>query len=168
MDLIEVDVVEPESLERRVDRGQDVLAGESATVLARHGLHAYLGREHVLLARAEELREQAPGQHLALAAVVDVRRVEEGDASLDGGADDRLRLVLPDGPRSALVLAEAHHPEADARHAQACPPEVDVVHAEQPSQPVAGGAAVCVLGADALFSRESRSKSTHAKTTPIA
>ena len=70
------------------------LRDEAAPVLAGHRPAVHLRREHVLLARAEQPRQDAAGDHLALAAVVDVGRVEEGDAALDGAADDRLRLVL--------------------------------------------------------------------------
>ena len=76
----------------------------------------------VLLAHAEEPLQHAAGHDLALAAVVDVGGVEERDPALDRAADDRLRAVLLERPRAALVLAVAHHPEADARDAQpGCP-----------------------------------------------
>ena len=66
--------------------------------------------------------------HLALAAVVDVGGVEEGDAALDRAPDDRLGLRLVERPRPLLVPAEAHHPQAHARHAQAGVAEIDVLH----------------------------------------
>ena len=66
------------------------------------------------------------------AAVVDVGGVEEGDAALDGAAHDRLGGRFVERPLAALVLAEAHHPEADARDAQAGAAEVHVVHLDLP------------------------------------
>ena len=129
MDLVQVDVVEPEPLERRVDRGEDVLAPEPAPVLAGHRLAVHLRRDDVLLARAEQLAEHPPGEHLALAAVVDVGGVEEDDAALDCAPDDRLGLVLAERPGPLLAGAEAHHPEADTRDAQARAAEVHVAHA---------------------------------------
>ena len=103
MDLVEVDVVEREPLQRRVDRGEDVLAREAAAVLAGHRLAVDLRRENVFLAHAEEPRQDAAGHDLALAAVVDVRGVEERDPAFDRAADDRLRLRLFERPGTALV-----------------------------------------------------------------
>jgi hypothetical protein len=74
----------------------------------------YLRRDDVLLARAEQALQHTPGDHLALAAVVDVGGVEEADAALDGSPDDRLRVVLRERPAPFLARAEAHHPQADA------------------------------------------------------
>ena len=66
-------------------------------------------------------RQHAPGDHLALAAVVDVGGVEEDDAALDRAPDDRLGLVLAERPAPLLAGPEAHHPEADdARRASRC------------------------------------------------
>ena len=70
MDLVQVDVVETEPVERRVDRRQDVLARQTGAVLAGHRPAVHLRREDVLLARPEELRQETTGDHLALPAVV--------------------------------------------------------------------------------------------------
>src|SRR4051794_13245670 len=80
-------------------------------------------------ARAEQLPEQPARDHLALAAVVDVGRVEEDDAALDRAPHDRLGGLLVERPRALLVAAVAHHPEADPRDAEARPAEVHVLHA---------------------------------------
>src|SRR5207253_1880659 len=113
---------------RRVDRREDVLAREAGAVLARHRPPVHLRRDDVLLTRAEELPEQPPGDDLALAAVVDVRGVEEDDSALDSATDDRLRSLLVQCPRPILVGAVAHHPKADPRDAQARAAEVHVLH----------------------------------------
>ncbi len=131
MDLVEVDVLVPQPLERGVDRGHDVLAREAASVLPGHSPPVHLRGEHVLLARAEELSQQAAGDHLALAAVVDVGGVEEDDPALNRTAHDRLGSLLFEGPFAALVCAVAHHSEADARDPKAGCSEVDVVHSAQ-------------------------------------
>jgi hypothetical protein len=128
MDLVEVDVVEPEPSERCVDRREDVLAAQPRAVLAGHRAPVHLRREDVLLARPEEPAQNAPRDHLALALVVDVGRVEEDDAALDRPAHDRLGLVLADRPPALRARAEAHHSEADARDAQPRSAEVHVVH----------------------------------------
>ena len=129
MDLVEVDVVEIEPLERRVDRGEDVLAREPAPVLARHRPPVDLRRDDVLLAHAEEPLQQAAGDDLALAPVVDVGGVEEDDSALDRAAHDRLGRGLVERPFPALVLAEAHHPQAEARDAQTGLAKIQVLHA---------------------------------------
>ncbi len=134
MDLVEVDVVHVEPRQGRVDGRQDVLAGESSTVLARSHRHEDLGRHHHLVA-SEELGQQAAGRHLARPLRVGVGRVEEGDATLDGGADDRFPVVLVEHPRPVAVVAEAHHPEADPRDPQAGPSQVHVLHGHPLSVP---------------------------------
>src|SRR6185369_1258823 len=117
-DLVEVDVVEAEPLERAVDRREDVLPREPAAVLAGHRPPVDLRRDDVLLTHPEELAEQPAGHDLALAAVVDVGRVEEDDPAVYRALDDRLGGRLVERPFPALVLAEAHHPEAHARDAE--------------------------------------------------
>src|SRR3954471_5667465 len=72
VDLVEVDVVEAEPLERGIDRGEDVLARQAAPVLALHGPTVHLRRDYVLLAHAEELAQHPAGDDLTLTAVVDV------------------------------------------------------------------------------------------------
>src|ERR1700748_3678676 len=47
-------------------------------------------------------------------------------------AHDRLRGLLVQRPLAALVLAVAHHPQADARDAQPGCAEVDVSHRSSP------------------------------------
>ena len=105
-----------------------MLPREAAAVLPGHRLAAHLGRDDVLLAHPEELAQEAAGDDLALAAVVDVGGVEEDDPALDRPPHDRLGGRLIERPLPALVLAEAHHPQAHARDAQAGAAEVDVLH----------------------------------------
>ena len=126
MDLVEVDVVEPEPLERGVDRREDVLAREAAAVLAGHRLAVHLRRDDVLLAHPEELAQQAPGDDLALAAVVDVGGVEEDDAALDGAPDDRLGRRLVERPLAALVLPKLIIPRHTRETRRPVLPEVHV------------------------------------------
>src|SRR3954469_14334557 len=129
VDLVEVDVVHAEPLQRGVDGGEDVLAREPAPVRARRHLPVHLGRDHRLVARQEARHEPARG-HLARAARVDVGGVEERDAALDGAADDRLRGGLVEDPGAVGVVAVAHHPEAHARDVEAGAAESDLIHRE--------------------------------------
>ena len=128
VDLVEVDVVETKPLQRGVNGGEDVLTGETGTVHAGHRPAVHLRRDHVLLARREQLLQQAAGDHFALAAVVDVCGVEEDDSALDRPAHDRLGGLFVERPGPLLAAAVAHHPEADSRDAQAGPAETDVIH----------------------------------------
>jgi hypothetical protein len=134
MDLVEVHVVELEALERGVDRGEDVLAREAAAVLPRHRSPVHLRRDDVLLARPEELAQNAAGEDLALAAVVDVGGIEEDDPALDRPSDNGLGCRLVESPLAALVTAEAHHPQAHARNAQAGAAKVYVLHPRLPAR----------------------------------
>ena len=82
--------------------------------------------------RERSFGEDPARDHLALAEVVDIGRVEERDPALDSPPDDRLCLRLGQRPRPLLDVAEAHHPETEARHAQAGVAEVDVAHLPSP------------------------------------
>ena len=128
MDLVEVDVVELEPLQRRVDRREHVLTREPAAVLAGHRPTVHLRRDDVLLARAEEPLEDTAGHNLARTLVVDVGGVEEDDPAIHRAADDRLCVGLVESPGTLLALAVAHHPEADAGDAQPGVAEIHVVH----------------------------------------
>src|SRR5262249_61996086 len=103
-----------------------------------HRLSVDLGGDDVLLAHPEEPLEQAPGDDLALAAVVDVRGVKERDPALHGAPNDRLGRRLVERPGAALVLTEPHHAETKARAAQAGLPEVHVHHVTLPWSSVFG------------------------------
>src|ERR1039458_2744698 len=127
MDLIEVDVVHTQALQRGVDRTENVLARQAAAVLSRSHRHEHLRGDDELLAR-EELAEQATRGDLARAPRIGVGRVEERDAALAGRPYDRLGGVLVDHPRPVAVVAEAHHAQADARNPQACRADVHVLH----------------------------------------
>ena len=128
VDLVEVDVVELEALQRGVDRGEHVLPGEAAAVLPGHRPAMHLRRDDVLLPHPEELAQEAAGDDLALASVVDVGGVEEDDSAFDRPPHDRLGSRFVDRPLAALMPAEAHHPQAHTRDTQAGAAEVDVLH----------------------------------------
>ena len=97
----EVDVVHPQALERRAERPARVLARAVEPVAH---VVAELGRQHDAVAAAlEQLAEEA----LAVPAVaVDVGRVEEGDAGVEGGVDD-LACPLEVEATAEVVAAEA-------------------------------------------------------------
>jgi hypothetical protein len=115
--VVEVDVVGPESLERAGDRAADVL-GRAASGI---GLPRELGREDDPLAPSlEELAQQALA---AASAAVHLGRVEERDPGFEGGLDDRTSLVGADAP------AEVVAPEPDPRDAQSALAQRHYLHA---------------------------------------
>src|SRR5436190_8804203 len=122
MDLVEVDVVEAESRERSVDRGQDVLAGEPLSVGAGGGRIEDLGRDHHLLA-AHQVAQQPAGDDLAGPVGVHVGGVEEGEAELERATHDRLRCFLVEHPGPPRRVTEAHHPEREPRNVEPAPTE---------------------------------------------
>jgi hypothetical protein len=98
VDLVEVDVVHVESAQRRVDPVEDVAAGQAGVVGTAAHRATDLRRQHVVLASAEVLLQQASGQFLAHTLRVHVGGVVEGDARLHGGAHERLGVTLLEHP----------------------------------------------------------------------
>src|SRR5215218_1778832 len=64
VDLVEVDVVGPQPVQRGVDGGQDVLARQPAVVGTRAHRVVDLGRQHVVVTAPEQLGEQPAGDLL--------------------------------------------------------------------------------------------------------
>src|SRR3954454_11097036 len=144
MALVEVDVLDLQAPERRIDLLGD-LGGREPTVLRIVGHRAPdLRREDVRVARAP--CEDLPPCALGCAAAIDVRRVEEVDAGLEGRVGARARLVERDaagvgepgaerdlgdleGRRAELAVAHAHTlrlgrlsgPRAPSRTSGPCP-----------------------------------------------
>jgi pseudouridylate synthase len=121
MDVVEVDVIRPQPFERTLDRAVNVLRPAARRLAVAH-VHAELGGENDLVAATfEDLAEQP----LATApASVDVGRVEEGDAGVQGGVDDRSRRVATD------AAAEIVAAQSDTRDAQIAVAELPKLHAE--------------------------------------
>ena len=86
-------------------------------------VEAELGRDHDLVADG---RERFADELLVRERTVDLGGVEERDAALDGGADQRDHL-LPVGERR-VALAHAHAAEADCRDLERVS-ECPVLHA---------------------------------------
>ena len=82
-------------------------------------LEAELGGDHHLVA---ERRERLADQFLVGERAVDLGGVEEGDAALDGRADQRDHLALV--RRRAVAEAQPHAAEAERRDLEAAAAEV--------------------------------------------
>ena len=83
MALVEIDVVDPEPLQRGVELLADLGARQAAVAAAHREIG--LGRQHVGIARppGQDLAEEALGG----AAAIDVGGVDEVDAELEGAID---------------------------------------------------------------------------------
>ncbi len=90
MELVEVDVVSAEAAQAVFDGGHHVAPGAAALHRPVTHAHAEFGGDDHLVAAA---RQGPPEELLALPAnAIDVRRIEEVDAELDGAVDNGLRL----------------------------------------------------------------------------
>ena len=122
-----VDVVVAEPAQAGVDRLAHVLAGQAALVGARAHGHGDLGGQHVLVP-GQQLAEELADDLLGRAEPVDVGAVEVEQAPLDGGGEDGPGVVDADGPVALVApagLAEVHGAEAQLRHPQAAPAQLD-------------------------------------------
>ena len=113
VNLVEVDVIDVETLERGVDGGHDVLAREAAVVRrVGHGAADFGGDDEVFAAGLE-LAEEFAGDDLTVAERVHVGGVEEVDASLDGALDKGASFIFGKDPLTPLLVAVGHHAEAE-------------------------------------------------------
>jgi hypothetical protein len=121
VDLVEVDVVGPESAQAVVDLGHDGLARQAGSVRPRSHPVVDLGRQHEIGA-VGVLRQGAAEDLLAGTSRVDVGGVEEVDARFQRAADERAGGGLVEIP---VVVArpgkaEAHRAKADPRDIESC------------------------------------------------
>src|SRR5512134_1894100 len=141
MNLVEVDVVRPESLQARVDFVEDRLARETSPVWTRAHHPPDFRRDDDLFA-ASEFPKRAAGDLLACPKAVHVGRVEEVDAMLDGAPEERPRFVLFQSPlptqsRSRHCrggISVAHATEADSGDGESGVAESSVFHGGLPDE----------------------------------
>jgi hypothetical protein len=135
MDLIEIDVIGAEPPQARVDLGHDRPARQAGPVRARAHPPVHLGRDHDLVAAREIL--QRPAEDLLAGAVrIDIRRVEEIDASLQGPLDEGAAFLFVERPgvTAPIGYAVAHAAKAKARHIQARMTEFHIIHHLTPNR----------------------------------
>ena len=130
VDLVEVDVVHTEPAQARIDLGHDRLARQADGVAATAHRPVHLGRQDDLVT-VGEISERSADDLLARADGVDVRRVEEVDAGVEGILDETSTGVLVERPRvvAGHRIAEAHASDADAGDLEAGTAELGVLHA---------------------------------------
>jgi hypothetical protein len=106
-------VSDAQTMQRGVDRVEDVLARQPALVRAAAHDAMHLGGDHDFIARGE--RAQRPARDLfADADRIDVGGVEEVDAGLEGLADERQARGFVEHPVAPGSVAVRHHAQADA------------------------------------------------------
>src|SRR4051794_25207439 len=121
MDLVEVDVVGVEAPQRVLDGLHDPAARGALMVdLVAHLAVELRGEDDVVAAAFQCLADDL----LVLTLRIDIRRVDEVDACVEGGVDDPDRLLVVGlAPRP-----EHHRAEAQGADLDAGPTEVAVLH----------------------------------------
>src|ERR1700733_15887606 len=97
MDLIEIDIVSLEALQAIVDLGQDCLAGQASAVWPGSHPPIELGRDNKLVPAAL-LGQNLPQDLLACAVRVDISGIDEVDAGVQGGDNQRSGFFQVEGP----------------------------------------------------------------------
>src|SRR5436190_14043021 len=87
------------------------------------GLEAELRRDHHPI---PDGCERPPDELLVREGAIRFDRVEEGDALVHGGADQRDAVLLVDG--RTVAVAEPHAPEADGRDLETASAECSLLH----------------------------------------
>ena len=121
----QIDGVGPQATQRALDGGTDVVrsAGDAGLLAALVEREPELGGDdHVLADRVQCFAHQV----LVVEGAVDLGGVEEGDAPVHRGTEERDHLVA--GWARAERLAHAHAAQAEGRHLKAWGAEGACVH----------------------------------------
>ena len=128
VDLIEVDVVRVETQQTGFDSMENMKAGETYLIGARPHASEHFGRNHDVFALvAEGLAEH----RLRLARGIDIRRIEEVDARVEGVIDQRINVVLgqsADHLKDAAFAAKGHGAETEAGNEDSGVAELLIFH----------------------------------------
>src|SRR5260370_30838631 len=117
VDLIQIDVVGLEATETRFHSIHEVPPESAPIVALRTDTGVHLGLDNNVLAGAAQVLQRLPESLLAFPVRVDVRRIEEVDASIDGALDQLVGFLLIDATDDfidALGATERHGAEAEA------------------------------------------------------
>ena len=96
MDLVEIDVFEAHALQAAGDLVHDVAARQADRVRSGADATAHLGGDDDVFARDIEIAQRLADNPLRLAIGIDVGRVDEIDAGLQGALDDGVCGLLVD------------------------------------------------------------------------
>ena len=110
--LVEIDMIELEPLQAGLDGLHDVIAREPSRVRALAHLAEHLGRDDHIVARDAEIAQRLTSEPLRLSLAVDVRRVDEIDAGIEGTPHQSVYLGLlqltDPTPDVAIAAAKRH------------------------------------------------------------
>ena len=119
MDLVKVEMVELQALQAGLDAFHDVIARQAARIDAFCATVAeHLGGDHDVFARYLQVFQRLTGDDFRAAVRIDVGRVDEVDAGLDGAGDELVSFGLPqitDLPVNPVFAPEGHRAEAKFR-----------------------------------------------------
>src|SRR5674476_1536941 len=127
VDLVEVDVVGAQPGQRGVDLLHHRAARQALTAGPVGHLPEQLRRQDDVLA-AGVLADRVTHDLLARPGGVDIGRVPERDAQLEGLPEDRLSGILVEGPAPLGRVAEAHAAQTDPADLETRCSQADVVH----------------------------------------
>src|SRR5258706_5293252 len=116
MDLIEIDIVQPQPTQRIVDAVHDVFARHPTLVRAVSDRAANLSRNHNLFAVRRKFLQGAPDHLFALPERIDVRRVKEIDASLERALEEWKTVLHVENPVAPFWRTVGHRSQADPRN----------------------------------------------------
>ena len=136
MDVIKVDVIEPQSLEAGVERLGQALAmnpGRIRIACSRNRIGIFGGDDEAFAVA----RDEPPDDALALAPHVHVRGVDEIAARLSIGLEHRARLVFR--PRPFDPRAEGHRSKRDLRNPKTASAKQRIAHSVRPQLLVSSG-----------------------------
>src|SRR5688572_29912182 len=121
MDLVEVHVIGPQPLQAVVDLAQDRLARQPGAIRSLAHFAMYLGSNNDLIPLREVL-QSAPEDLLTRPNGIDIGRIEEIDAQLEGFLDDRPAIFLIQHPfvNPTLRVPKPHTAETDTRDLHPC------------------------------------------------
>src|SRR5262245_30201104 len=107
VELVEVDVVEPQPLQAGIHRVEDVLARQTAPQRAlAHATHALRGHDDLA---ARQVTDRGAERPLRPALHVHVRGVEQVDPELERAVNDRRSVAGGDAPSQSRPRAEREH-----------------------------------------------------------
>src|SRR5512138_3002934 len=105
-----------------------MLAGQAPVVrVVAHGLVDLRGDDHILAWDAGFL-EQLACDPFAFAQGIDIGRIEEVDAGLQGTLDEGPRLLLLEHPLTPFFRPVTHHAQAQTRDLQTRLTEIYILH----------------------------------------
>src|SRR4051812_9293254 len=129
VDLVQVDMIRAQPAKAGVDLRHDGLARKAAAVrILAHRTMDLGGDDH--LVALGEIAQCPAVDLLARSGRIDIGGVEEVDAQLQRTLNEGPALLLAQGPRmvSPVGLSISHAAKAQARHFQAGPAEIHIVH----------------------------------------